>query len=114
MAEDDKAQIEAMRLMVGGALQQMGRDIEGLSKKAKDASSQGSGLTNLNSLFTGMTQTFLAPRVLAVAITATAFAAARSVEKFALSRIQLQNFSTDVGASVPLINAMTAAMGRSA
>lgn len=103
---DDSA--EATRLMMQGALQQMVRDLEGMHKKAKDVSSEGGGLHQFNSSIVALTRNLAGPVGLTVAISSVA----KSMEAFAVSRLQLRNFSTDVGASVPLINAMTHAMER--
>lgn len=108
MADNDQAQVEAMRLMVGSALQQMGRDLEGFHKKAKDAASASGGFKQLDAAFAGLSKTLIGPLGLAAGF----YAVAKSLESVAASSIQLRAFANNTGFAVSQVEGMQQGMRR--
>lgn len=129
----EKARVEievAIRDMYSTALKSMGRELDNMNKKAQElghgASSglskfkrendqlhestkrSSSSLASMSAIVSSLATNLTGP----VGLVAGFYSAAKSMENFAVARIQLQNFSTDIGASVTMINSMSQAMGR--
>lgn len=127
----EKARVEvevAIRDMFSTTLKSMGRELDAMNKKAAELGSSGSGsfnrfriendrlndsakrsnvsLSSMSTIVAGITQNLAGP----VGLVAGFYSAAQSLQSFAASRVQLQNFSTDVGLSVKQVNYWTQGM----
>lgn len=98
-SDDD---LRSQQQFASAFIQTISRDLENMQKKAKEASSEGGGFHQLNKIFEGMTKSLVGP----VGLAAAMYQVGKSLESFAVGRVQLQAFSKDIGLSVPLINAM--------
>lgn len=104
----DKEQVDALRQMVGAALQQMGRDLEGFHKKAQEASSSTGGFKKLDAIFGSMSKSLLGP----IGLAAGFYAVARELEKVAVNSVQMQNFARNTGFASENVQDMQQAMRR--
>lgn len=102
----DNVDLEAIRQQVGAAFQQIGRDLEAVNKKAKDATGSGGGFSSLNIAITNMTKNMLGPLGLAAGF----YAVTKALTDFADSRLKLQLFSTDVGFTTGMLVGMRKAV----
>ncbi len=101
-------EMEALRQMVGSALTQMGRDLDGFHRKAKEASSPSGGFKALDNILTGMTKTLLGP----VGLAAGFYAVSKSLESVATASVQMQAFANNTGFTVGNVNNLAQGMRR--
>ncbi len=100
------ADLQAMQTMVAASVQSVVKELSKLTDKAKSATAPTGEVTALNSAFGGLARTLAGP----VGVAAAIYAVAQSLENFSRGRVQLQNFATDVGATVRMINALQTSM----
>jgi hypothetical protein len=102
----DDVDVEAVRKQLADAFRQISSDLDGVNRKARDATASSGGIGKLDAVFSGMAKTLLGT----AGVAAGFYQVAKSLESVAAAGVQLQYLARDSGYAVKSVTDMQGAM----